>query len=179
MAKEHGIECVQSTGSDAKTLPIVNTTERKIITNHGAYELPTEEYCVQHNVIGMTEHTLNGERRFEGNRKNSNIAFKSAAQIDLKKRSDRDISYSIAKEIIQNNKQIGKSITSHNSNEVILLIGYGTMGHFIAQELQRLHCTAEIIIDDIRDKQKVFALQDGFTISKNLDDILPLSLIHI
>jgi len=171
MAKEHNIPCVQSTGSDANNLPHIGNANRTIFMSHGALEIPSLKYCFQNNVIGMTEHTLNGEKRLI--KTPNKIPFTSAAQVDLKQRSDREISYSIAKEIISGNEKIGKSITSDNSNEVILLIGYGTMGHYIAQELRRLNCTTEIIIEDISDKKKVFAIQDGFTVSKNLNDILP------
>ena len=175
MAREHDIPCIQSTGNDGKTLPTLYSPEKKVVINHGSYEIPTDDYCVQNNVVGMTEHTLNVEKRFRAVNQNNIIAFKSAAKIDSKQRSDREISFSIAKEIMSNNEQIGKSITSSNTDNVLLLIGYGVMGHFIAQELKRLNCTSDIIIDDISDKKKVFAIQDGFTVSKNINDILPVA----
>lgn len=171
IANESNVPCTLSSTTYAKKLNIVPYKGKIHIANHGGYSLTSS---VPSNVIGMTEHTLNGEKRLEQIFRTHNaIPYKSTACIDLKERSDRETAYSIANQIIRDNQKIGKSMASHNSNEVMLLIGYGTMGRHIAQKLQQLNCQAKIIIDDISNKKKVFAIQDGFIVSKNLNKILP------
>ena len=129
-------------------------------------------------LIGVTEHTLNGDFRHLRN-EYYDIPFLSTARIDLKERSDKEIAGAIACEIILHAKQNGKDFLSSNCHEKILLIGYGVMGLHTANKLVELGCRAEIVVNDISDKRKAFAIQDGFSVIRDIKEFLPESDVII
>ncbi len=146
-----------------------------ILGDHGGYfsnVLPKIYHHFKGQLIGVTEHTLNGDVR---HLRNSfyDIPFLSTARIDIKERSDREIAAGIAVEIIRSSYESGKDLLSSNCNEKILLIGYGVMGLHTANKLKQLGCCGEIIVTDLSDKRMAFAVQDGFSLIRNVKDFLP------
>lgn len=146
-----------------------------ILGDHGGYfsnVLPEIHQHFKGQLIGVTEHTLNGDVR---HLRNSfyDIPFLSTARIDIKERSDREIAAGIAAEIIRSSYESGKDLLSPKCNEKILLIGYGVMGLHTANKLKELGCNAEIIVTDVSDKRMAFAVQDGFSLIRNIKDFLP------
>lgn len=123
-------------------------------------------------LLGITEHTLNGERRLlpAYNAAQLGIPFLSTARSDLKERSDRAIAHSIAEEIAGTMSTLGKPL--HHS-PVVLMIGYGVMGMHCANKLHQISSNAEIFITDKNIKKMAFAVQDGFQISRHIEDVLP------
>ncbi|MEM9470141.1 MAG: NAD(P)-dependent oxidoreductase, partial [Pseudomonadota bacterium] len=146
-----------------------------LIGDHGGYFspiLPKLSGSLGEQLVGVTEHTLNGEERFLLSNFHR-IPYLSTARYDLKERSDREICTAIAKEVIRACLNSGKDLCSSNSNDVILLIGYGMMGLNTANQLKALGCKAEIVISDVREKRMVYAVQDGFPIIRDIREFLP------
>jgi S-adenosylhomocysteine hydrolase len=149
-----------------------------IIGDHGGYfshMIPAITAAFGDKLIGMTEHTLNGEEKIHHHKDIAqfHLPYLSTARIDLKERSDRDIAASIMHEIIRASEWLGKPIFSKNGAPIILLAGYGMMGFHAAQTLKQIGCPAELVITDISYKKRAFAVQDGFAIAHNLESVLP------
>ena len=161
-------------------LPEIKQDRPFIIGDHGGYYAPIVQYLFHtygDQLIGMTEHTLNGEERLfqYAARHTQHIPYLSTARVDLKERSDKEIAAAISDEIIQKIDTSGYfNLTSRRTKEIILLIGYGTMGMHAAQRLREIGVHAEIIVSDASYKKMAFATQDGFqNVSQEFKEILP------
>lgn len=155
-----------------------------IIGDHGGYfshVLPSLCRAFGKQLIGLTEHTLNGEERtlYQHANRNMPLSYFSTARLDLKERSDREIAYNIALEITRTAEELGKPIFSNQNHVTILLIGYGTMGIHAAHMLKNIGCQAELLVTDISQKKLVFAIQDGHEITKDIESVLPSADIVI
>lgn len=155
-----------------------------IIGDHGGYYSHAISKLKQDfgsQLLGITEHTLNGERRLAPAFAASkfNIPYLSTARLDLKERSDRTIAYSIADEIVKTMDGLGRSLLSANQDLTILMIGYGVMGLHTAEKLRSLGCQSEFFVIDIQAKKLAFAVQDGHQITRDLENVLPQADIVI
>lgn len=150
-----------------------------IIGDHGGYfasNITTLSKRMGRQLMGMTEHTLNGEMRlFQqallGARK---LPYISTARLDLKDRSDREIAHAIADEMssLAYNSG-GHDLYNANTNATILLIGYGNMGMYTAQKLKEQNLQARLWVHDIQSKKLAFAMQDGFlNVCYDFEDVL-------
>ncbi len=166
MAKAGGILLDRSETTYAEALPSLSRTTRMrpfILGDHGGYYshmLPYLSSTLGDRLIGVTEHTLNGEIR-----NTSNIPLLSTAQNDLKFRSDRHIAYAIADEIVRLMRYNSeKSFFDQMHPPVVLVVGYGIMGSHIASRLKESHNHLPILILDKNARKQTFAYQDGYTI---------------
>lgn len=163
-------------------LPEIAKNREFIIGDHGGYYAPIIQHII-HNYgekfLGMTEHTLNGEERlFQYAAQNSeHVPYLSTARVDLKSRSDKEIALAISDEIIGKINASGhKDLMSPHSKEIILLIGYGTMGMNAAHRLKDMGVNAEIIVVDSSFKKMAFATQDGFQcVTRSFEELLPFA----
>jgi adenosylhomocysteinase len=149
-----------------------------IVGDHGGYyahALHQLRRRFNSQMIGITEHTLNGEERVlrQFDRLNLGFRYFSTARSDLKERSDRDIAHAIAQEIVATTASLGRSILNESAPIRILLIGYGVMGQHIGKRLSQLGNKGEVLISDISPKKIIFAVQDGHQVTRNIEDVLP------
>ncbi|MBN8521283.1 MAG: hypothetical protein J0L77_05220 [Alphaproteobacteria bacterium] len=155
-----------------------------IIGDHGGYfahTLTSLTRAFGEQLVGITEHTLNGEERVLHQFRDMNlpISYFSTARIDLKERSDRDIANNIVLEIVRTAENLGKSLFSSTQSNTILLVGYGTMGLHAARMLKDMGCQAELVISDNSLKKVVFAVQDGYEAVSDIESVLPRADIII
>ncbi len=155
-----------------------------ILGDHGGYYghvIPFLADAFGEQLVGVTEHTLNGEEKISRSFRMSSkpISYFSTARDELKERSDRDIAQAIAQEIVSSSEEIGKSFTSSNQVLTVLMVGYGRMGFFAAQKMKDDGVTAEVLVTDKSHKKLAFAAQDDFLISEELDNVIPRADIII
>lgn len=155
-----------------------------IIGDHGGYFAHTLSSLTKtfgEQLVGITEHTLNGEERVLHQFRDMNlpVSYFSTARIDLKDRSDRDIANNIVLEIVRTAEYLGKSLFSSKQDNTILLVGYGTMGLHAARMLKDMGCQAELVISDTSLKKVVFAVQDGYEAVNDIESVLPRADIII
>lgn len=174
---EHDILMARSDTLYANAVPSLSPRMQGrgfIIGDHGGYyahALPSLTSVFGAQLAGITEHTLNGEERVLRQFGNTvPVNYFSTARVDLKSRSDRDIAYAIANEIMSTADRLGQSLS--NENATVLLVGYGTMGCFAAQKLKQIGCKAELVVTDISDKKLAFAVQDDHLIARDMDEVL-------
>lgn len=185
--KEHDLLLLRSDTVYANAVPRVSEkvgVRPFIIGDHGGYfshSLPSLTRTFGDQIVGITEHTLNGEERtlHQYRDKALPISYFSTARVDLKERSDREIAYNIALEVVRTAEYLGKSLFSGRANATVLMIGYGVMGLHAAKFLKDVGCRADVIVTDVSAKKLMFAVQDGYDISKDMESILPAADIII
>lgn len=178
LLKNRDLQVDRSLTTYGSAIPMISEKFGKrpiILGDHGGYfskSLPEIYEQFDGQLIGVTEHTLNGDVRHLRN-SYYDIPYLSTAKADLKERSDSEIAAAIAQEIISHAHSVGKDLLSPNCQEKILLIGYGVMGLHAAKKLIASGSEAEIIVSDINDERNAFALQDGFSIIQDIKNFIP------
>ena len=184
--REQGLPCMTANTTYASRQLFNSITPPAnpiIFSDHGGYFSPLAsslKTAFGSEIIGVTEHTLNGEERLVKKfSQQIGAPYLSTARLDLKDRSDREIARAIAWEIVATCDHLDRALLSQNSNLRVLIVGYGTMGSHATQELQKLGCTAELIVVDIQDKKLAFAAQDQCQVSRSLESVIPTADVII
>lgn len=142
-----------------------------IILDHGGYFTPRLKDVLPKfsgRILGIVEHTLNGELSYKANLPSS-IPIFSIASTDLKACEDFFVAESIVS-AIQNQVYGGDGVSQYMPRlESIMIIGYGHMGRHVALLLREKCKETEIYICD-KDPDKVKKASSEFFMSFIADD---------
>lgn len=111
-------------------------------------------------LLGIIEHTRNGEERIQSvmDECNLNVNFLSSARSPLKADSDKVIASSIIDQILENS----------NSIKNIHIVGYGTMGAFAVERLKEIRPDIAVTIVEANPEKVELAKQNGFNVEDRI-----------
>ncbi|MEM7618394.1 MAG: NAD(P)-dependent oxidoreductase, partial [Pseudomonadota bacterium] len=145
-----------------------------VIGDHGGYFASTIPELLKSDsarLLGITEHTVNGENRIEESisANGLKIPFLSSARSEVKNHSDTKIALNIVQEIV--------SRPEVNINKKVCIVGYGTMGRAAAIELTQKGFDVHVF--DTNSDRNLIAEADDVAVSKDLQSALSSSDIII
>lgn len=146
-----------------------------IILDHGGYfaqQMDILESNFRKYILGIVEHTWNGEKRYNALNTVSSIPIFSIARTSLKALEDAEVAKSIVSAIK------GKVFSAEGLNQDIGrlkvgVVGFGHLGKSVAQLLKEDIHSQAIRIVDLNPTAREEALQSGFVfVSDNIDELL-------
>lgn len=145
-----------------------------VIGDHGGYFASTIPELLKSDsarLLGITEHTVNGQNRIEESMIASGlkIPFLSSARSEIKNHSDTKIALNIVQEIV--------SRPDVSINKKVCIVGYGTMGRAAALELTQKGFDVHVF--DTNSDRNLIAKSDNVPVSKDLQSALLSSDIII
>lgn len=134
-----------------------------VLGDHGGTFAKSLPYLSIHfgpHLLGITEHTRNGEERIQSvmDECNLNVNFLSSARSPLKAESDKVIASSIIDQILENS----------NSIKNIHIVGYGTMGAFAVERLKEIRPDIAVTIVEANPEKVELAKQNGFNVEDRI-----------
>src|SRR3990167_3812286 len=153
-----------------------SNTDRYIILDHGGYFASKMATLSQFkNIIGIVEHTWNGEIKYQKPENDASLytpSVFSIARTPLKAMEDSEVAKSIVlciSAVVYSGMRINQDISRLQN---IGIVGFGHLGKSIALLLKRMHPNSRFIIVDNSSKAQSEARSCGFSfVSNDIHDL--------